>query len=89
MIGVDDPAAVAAEIARAVSAAGRAGPLVERRRALGVLAFTMVTGSAVLVVAIVEVVLVSLGLAPVIEVVLGLIVAWLVVTLSSGWLTRG
>jgi hypothetical protein len=48
----------------------------------------MVIGSAVLVVAIVEAVLVSLGLAPVIDVVLGLIVIWLVVTLGSGSLTR-
>ena len=59
-----------------------------RRRALGVPAFTMVAGSALLAVAILEVVLVSLGLAPVIEVVSGLIAAWLVVTLVSGWLTR-
>jgi hypothetical protein len=79
---------VAAEIARAVSSAGRRDPG-ERRWALGVLAFTMVIGSAVLVVAIVEIVLISLGLAPVIDVVLGLIVVWLVVTLGSGWLTRG
>ena len=49
----------------------------------------MVIGSVVLVVAIVEAVLVSLGLAPVIDLVLGLIVVWLVVTLGSGWLTRG
>jgi hypothetical protein len=49
----------------------------------------MVIGSAVLVVAILEIVLTSLGLAPVIDVVLGLIVVWLVVTLGSGWLTRG
>jgi hypothetical protein len=48
----------------------------------------MVAGSALLAVAILEVVLVSLGLAPVIEVVSGLIAAWLVVTLVSGWLTR-
>ncbi len=61
----------------------------ERRRALGVPAFTMVIGSAVLVVAILEIVLVSLGLAPVIDVVLGLVAVWLVVTLVSGWLTRG
>ena len=87
VIGVDDPAGVAAEIARAVSSAGRRDPG-ERRRALGRLAFAMVIASAVLVVAIVEVVLTSLGLAPVIDVVLGLIVAWLVVTLGSGWLTR-
>ncbi|MGA9112530.1 MAG: hypothetical protein WB802_01860 [Candidatus Dormiibacterota bacterium] len=44
--------------------------------------------SAVLAVAIVETVLISLGLAPVVDVVVGLIVAWLGVTLSSGWLTR-
>ena len=88
VIDVDDPAGVAAEIARAVSSAGRRDPG-ERRWALGVLAFTMVIGSAVLVVAIVEIVLISLGLAPVIDVVLGLIVVWLVVTLGSGWLTRG
>ncbi len=49
----------------------------------------MVIGSAVLVVAILEIVLVSLGLAPVIDVVLGLVAVWLVVTLVSGWLTRG
>jgi hypothetical protein len=49
----------------------------------------MVVGSAVVALAILEIVLVSLGLAPVIDVVLGLIVVWLVVTLSSGWLTRG
>ena len=61
----------------------------ERRRALGRLAFAMVVGSAVVALAILEIVLVSLGLAPVIDVVLGLIVVWLVVTLSSGWLTRG
>ncbi|MGD0370244.1 MAG: hypothetical protein ABSC16_00895 [Candidatus Dormibacteria bacterium] len=61
----------------------------ERRRALGRLAFAMVVGSAVVAVAIVEVVLTSLGMAPVIDVVLGLIVVWLVVTLGSGWLTRG
>jgi len=61
---------------------------VERRRALGVLAFAMVIGSALLVVAILEIVLTYLGLAPVIDVVLGLIVVWLVVTLGSGWLTR-
>lgn len=60
----------------------------ERRRALGVLAFAMVIGSALLVVAILEIVLTYLGLAPVIDVVLGLIVVWLVVTLGSGWLTR-
>jgi len=60
---------------------------VERRRALGVLAFAMVIGSALLVVAILEIVLTYLGLAPVIDVVLGLIVVWLVVTLGSGWLT--
>ena len=59
-----------------------------RRRPRGVPAFTMVVGSALLVVAILEVVLVSLGLAPVIEVASGLIAAWLVVTLGSGWLTR-
>ena len=47
----------------------------------------MVVGSAVVAVAIVEVVLTSLGMAPVIDVVLGLIVVWLVVTLGSGWLT--
>jgi len=87
VIGVDDPARVAAEIARAVSSAGRRGPG-ERRRALGRLALAMVIGSVVLVVAIVEAVLVSLGLAPVIDVVLGLIVSWLVVTLGSGSLTR-
>ena len=87
VIGVDDPAGVAAEIARAVSSAGRRGPG-ERRRALGRLALAMVIGSVVLVVAIVEAVLVSLGLAPVIDVVLGLIVSWLVVTLGSGSLTR-
>lgn len=61
----------------------------ERRRALGRLAFVMVVGSAVVAVAILEVVLTSLGMAPVIDVVLGLIVVWLLVTLSSGWLTRG
>ncbi len=49
----------------------------------------MVIGSALLVVAILEVVLVSLGLAPVIDVVLGLITAWLLVTRVSSWLTRG
>jgi len=49
----------------------------------------MVVGSAVVALAILEIVLVSLGLAPVIDVVLGLIVVWLVVTLGSGWLTRG
>lgn len=49
----------------------------------------MVIGSAVLVVAILEIVLVSLGLAPVIDVVSGLIVVWLVVTLVTGLLTRG
>ena len=46
----------------------------------------MVGGTAVLAVAIVETFLISLGMAPVIEVVFGLIVAWLGVTLSSGWL---
>ncbi len=60
----------------------------ERRRTLGLLAFTVVVASAVLAVAIVETVLISLGLAPVVDVVVGLIVAWLGVTLSSGWLTR-
>ena len=85
VIGVDDPAGVAAEIARAVSSAGRRDPGV-RRRALGWLAFTMVGASAVLAAAIVEILLVSLGMAPVIEVVLGLIVAWLVATLGAGWL---
>jgi hypothetical protein len=87
VIGVDDPAGVASEIAGAVSSAGRRDPG-ERRRALGALAFTMVIGSAFMVVAILEIVLVSLGLAPVIDVVLGLIVVWLGLTLSSGWLTR-
>jgi hypothetical protein len=48
----------------------------------------MVIGSAVLVVAIVEIVLTSLGLAPAIDVVLGLIVVWLVMMLGSGWPTR-
>jgi hypothetical protein len=62
---------------------------VARRRTLGVVDFAMVIGSAVLVVAILEVALVSLGLAPVIDVVLGLVAVWLVVTLASGWLTRG
>jgi len=62
---------------------------VERRRALGVPAFAMVVGSALLVVAILEIILVSLGLAPVIDVVSGLIAVWLVVTLVSGWLSRG
>jgi len=61
---------------------------VERRRTLGLLAFTVVVARAVLAVAIVETVLISLGLAPVVDVVVGLIVAWLGVTLSSGWLTR-
>ncbi len=61
----------------------------ERRRALGVPAFAMVGGSAVLAVAIVEVVLISLGMPLVIDIVLGLIVAWLVVTLGTSWLTRG
>jgi hypothetical protein len=60
-----------------------------RRRPLGLLAFTMVVGSALLVVAILEVLLVSLGLAPAVDVVLGLVAVWLVVTLVSGWLTRG
>jgi hypothetical protein len=46
----------------------------------------MVGASAVLAAAIVEILLVSLGMAPVIEVVLGLIVAWLVATLGAGWL---
>ena len=85
VIGVDDPAGVTAEITGAVSAAGRRDPG-ERRRTLGRQAFAMVGGTAVLAVAIVEVLLISLGMAPVIEVVLGLIVAWLGVTLSSGWL---
>jgi hypothetical protein len=49
----------------------------------------MVGGSAVLAVAIVEVVLISLGMPLVIDIVLGLIVAWLVVTLGTSWLTRG
>jgi len=49
----------------------------------------MVVGSALLVVAILEVLLVSLGLAPAVDVVLGLVAVWLVVTLVSGWLTRG
>jgi hypothetical protein len=62
---------------------------VERRRALGVPAFAMVVGSALLVVAILEAVLVSLGLALVIDVVSGLVAVWLVVTLVSGWLSRG
>ncbi|MGA3184111.1 MAG: hypothetical protein ABSE52_05875 [Candidatus Dormibacteria bacterium] len=61
----------------------------ERRRALGVPAFAMVVGSALLVVAILEAVLVSLGLALVIDVVSGLVAVWLVVTLVSGWLSRG
>jgi hypothetical protein len=87
VIGVDDPAGVASEIAGAVSSAGRRDPG-ERRRALGALAFAMVIGSAVLVVAIVEIVLTSLGLAPAIDVVLGLIVVWLVMMLGSGWPTR-
>jgi hypothetical protein len=52
-------------------------------------AFTVVVGSALLAVAILELVLVSLGLAPVIDVVLGLVAVWLVVTLVSGWLSRG
>ncbi len=60
-----------------------------RRRTLGVPAFTTVVGSAALVVAILEVVLVRLGLVPVIDVVLGLIAAWVVVTLVASWLTRG
>ena len=60
-----------------------------RRRALGVPAFTVVVGSALLAVAILELVLVSLGLAPMIDVVLGLVAVWLVVTLVSGWLSRG
>jgi hypothetical protein len=62
---------------------------VERRRALGVPAFAMVVGSALLVVAILEAVLVSLGLALVIDVVSGLVAVWLAVTLVSGWLSRG
>ena len=86
MIGVDDPAGVAAEIARAVPAMGRRGPG-QRRGVPGRLAFTMVIASALLAVGIVELVLVALGTAPVIEVVVGLLVAWLVLTLSSGWLT--
>ena len=85
VIGVDDPAGVAAEIARAVAAAERRGPG-QGRRVPGRLAFTMVIASALLAVGIVELVLVALGTAPVIEVVLGLLVAWLVITLSSGWL---
>jgi hypothetical protein len=63
--------------------------VVERRRALGVPAFAMVVGSAVVVVAILEVALTSLGLAPVVDVVVGLFAVWLVVTLALGWLTRG
>jgi len=62
---------------------------VERRPTLGVPAFAMVVGSALLVVAILEAVLVSLGLALVIDVVSGLVAVWLVVTLVSGWLSRG
>ena len=61
----------------------------ERRPTLGVPAFAMVVGSALLVVAILEAVLVSLGLALVIDVVSGLVAVWLVVTLVSGWLSRG
>ncbi|MGD0446993.1 MAG: hypothetical protein ABSB36_00045 [Candidatus Dormibacteria bacterium] len=87
MIGVDDPAGVAANIARAVSPAERRDPGA-RRRALGALALAIVIGSAVLVVAILEVALTALGLAPAIDVALGLIVVWLAVTLGSGWLTR-
>jgi hypothetical protein len=62
---------------------------VERRPTLGVPAFAMVVGSALLVVAILEIILVSLGLAPVIDVVSGLIAVWLVVTLVSRLLSRG
>ncbi len=61
----------------------------ERRPTLGVAAFAMVVGSALLVVAILEIILVSLGLAPVIDVVSGLIAVWLVVTLVSRVLSRG
>jgi hypothetical protein len=88
VIGVDDPPGVTAEIARAVPPAGRRDPR-QGRGAPGRLSFTMVIVAALLAVAIVELVLVALGIAPVIEVVVGLIVAWLVPTLSSGWLIPG